>query len=101
MSAVEKRFDLVRRYYRLKRKLLGYDKLYDYDRYAPIFGDLPGCDWPTGRDIVQESYDALSPEAGKIIRHSSRRTGSTPSCALASAAERFHRVRFRAFIPTS
>jgi oligoendopeptidase F len=68
MSSVEKRFDLVQRYYRLKRSLLGYDKLYDYDRYAPIFGDLPGCDWATGREIVQESYDALSPEAGGIIR---------------------------------
>ena len=32
MSSVEKRFDLVQRYYRLKRSLLGYDKLYDTNR---------------------------------------------------------------------
>ena len=68
MSATEKHFPLVQRYYRLKGKLLGIDKLYDYDRYAPLAGDLPTCDWPTARSIVQESYDALSPDAGAVIR---------------------------------
>lgn len=68
LSAVEKKYGLVQRYYRLKQKLLKVDKLYDYDRYAPLFSDLPSCDWATARSIVQESYDSLSPEAGAIIR---------------------------------
>jgi len=68
LSAVEKKYGLVQRYYRLKQKLLKVDKLYDYDRYAPLFSDLPNCDWATARSIVQESYDSLSPEAGAIIR---------------------------------
>jgi oligoendopeptidase F len=68
MSATEKHYPLVQRYYRLKRRLLGLDQLYDYDRYAPLPGEMPRCDWPTGRQIVQESYDAFSPEAGKIVR---------------------------------
>ena len=68
MSSVEKRYDLVQRYYRLKGKLLGIDNLQDYDRYAPLFSDLPSCDWPTARSIVEESYTALSPDAGRIIR---------------------------------
>ncbi|HEX3314871.1 MAG TPA: M3 family metallopeptidase, partial [Gemmataceae bacterium] len=68
MSSVEKRYDLVQRYYRLKGKLLGIDNLQDYDRYAPLFSDLPSCDWPTARSIVEESYAAMSPDAGKIIR---------------------------------
>ena len=68
MSATEKHYPLVQRYYRLKRRLLGLDRLYDYDRYAPISGDMPSCDWPTGRQIVQESYDAFSPKAGGIVR---------------------------------
>jgi oligoendopeptidase F len=68
MSATERNFPLVQRYYRLKGKLLGLEKLYDYDRYAPISGDLPSCDWPTARRIVQESYEALSPNAGTVIR---------------------------------
>ena len=68
MQATERHYDLVQRYYRLKGKLLGLDKLYDYDRYAPLFPDAPACDWPTARRIVQESYDAFSPRAGAIIR---------------------------------
>ena len=34
MSTTEKHYSLVQRYYRLKGKLLGIEKLYDYDRYA-------------------------------------------------------------------
>jgi oligoendopeptidase F len=67
MSATEKHYSLVQRYYRLKGRLLKIDKLYDYDRYAPLSGEMPKCDWPTARSIVQESYDAFSPQAGTVI----------------------------------
>lgn len=68
ISATERHYDLVQRYYRLKGKLLGLDKLYDYDRYAPLFSDMPSCDWPTARRIVEESYQAFAPRAGNVIR---------------------------------
>jgi oligoendopeptidase F len=68
MAAAERYHDTVQRYYRLKGKLLGVEQLYDYDRYAPLFDDLPECDWPTARAIVEESYAAFSPDAGEIIR---------------------------------
>jgi oligoendopeptidase F len=68
LTATERHYPLVQRYYRLKRQLLGYDRLYDYDRYAPLSGDLPTCDWPTARHIVQESYTAFSPDAGKVVQ---------------------------------
>jgi len=68
LQATERHYELVRRYYRLKGKLLKLDQLYDYDRYAPIFDEMPACDWPTARRIVQESYEAFSPRAGGIIR---------------------------------
>lgn len=67
MTATERSFPLVQRYYRLKGRLLGVDKLYDYDRYAPLSGEMPTCDWPTAQAIVQESYDAFSPDAGRVI----------------------------------
>src|SRR5262249_39303395 len=54
----------VQRYYRPKVRLLGFYRLKDYDRYAPLFPDQPTCDWPTARRIVQESYEAFSPDAG-------------------------------------
>jgi oligoendopeptidase F len=68
MTATETHYPLVQRYYRLKGKLLKIDKLYDYDRYAPLSGEMPKCDWPTARSIVQESYDAFSPQAGSVVR---------------------------------
>lgn len=68
MSAARRNYGLVRRYYRLKGKLLGLEKLYDYDRYAPISGDVPKCDWQFARKLVEESYQAFSPRAGDIVR---------------------------------
>jgi oligoendopeptidase F len=68
MTAVERHHDVVQRYYRLKGRLLGIEPLYDYDRYAPLFPDLPECDWPRARQTVEESYQAFSPRAGSIIR---------------------------------
>ena len=38
VDAVSSRYDLVERYYRFKQKLLGYEELFDYDRYAPVPG---------------------------------------------------------------
>jgi oligoendopeptidase F len=68
MTATERHHGTVQRYYRLKGKLLGIEPLADYDRYAPLFSDQPTCDWPTARRIVQESYEAFSPDAGAVIR---------------------------------
>lgn len=68
LSATERHYPLVQRYYRLKGKLLKIDHLYDYDRYAPLPSEMPRCDWLTARSIVQESYDAFSPDAGAIVR---------------------------------
>lgn len=68
LAATERRQEIVHRYYALKRRLLGFDTLYDYDRYAPLFSDLPECDWPTARRVVQESYERFSPEAGAVVR---------------------------------
>jgi oligoendopeptidase F len=68
MTAAQRHQETVARYYRLKEKLLGLKPLYDYDRYAVLFSDLPGCDWATARRIVEESYEAFSPRAGSIVR---------------------------------
>ena len=36
VKTVNENTSIVEEYYNLKKELLGYDKLYDYDRYAPI-----------------------------------------------------------------
>src|SRR5262249_26850973 len=68
INAVERQPETVHRYYRLKARLLGLDELRDYDRYAPVFAEMPACDWPTARRIVLESYEQFSPRAGSIVR---------------------------------
>ncbi|MBY0526941.1 MAG: M3 family oligoendopeptidase [Gemmataceae bacterium] len=68
MTAAERHHSTVQRYYRLKAKLLKLDQLYDYDRYAPLFADLPTCNWSQARQTVVESYQAFSPRAGEVIR---------------------------------
>ncbi len=67
LTATERYHGTVQRYYRLKGRLLGLEQLDDYDRYAPLFADMPACDWPTAQSIVQESYQAFSPRAGAVI----------------------------------
>ncbi len=61
MRTCEARHDLVQRYYRLKRSLLGLDTLADYDRYAPIAAETATVSWPRCREIVLAAYDAFAP----------------------------------------
>ena len=69
VSAVCSRYDLVERYYFLKKKLLGYDELFDYDRYAPVCTQTgEGISWEEAREIVLTSFEDFSFEAAKIAR---------------------------------
>ena len=67
VQSVKKAYPLAQRYYRLKKKLLGLDKLYDYDRYASINSDEEKIPFERCREIVVSGYHAFSPEVGKII----------------------------------
>jgi oligoendopeptidase F len=68
VSAVAARYDIPRRYYALKARLLGLDKLADYDRMAPISSDSTQLPWDEARKLVEEAYGSFSPVAGDIIR---------------------------------
>lgn len=67
IDAVRGRYELARRWYRLKAKLLGVDKLADYDRMAAVTQDTDKIAWPEAKRIVRESYANFSPELGGII----------------------------------
>ncbi|MDZ4745232.1 MAG: M3 family oligoendopeptidase [bacterium] len=68
VSAVVGRYDLVERLFNLKKRLLGYDVLYDYDRYAPTGADSEMLTWNQAREIVLETYHAFHPETGNIAQ---------------------------------
>ncbi len=67
VEAVKGRYELARSWYRTKAKLLGVEKLADYDRMASIATDDAAIEWDQGRQIVQEAFDSLAPEAGEVV----------------------------------
>ena len=67
LEAVRRRNELPRRWYRLKARLLGLDRLADYDRMAAVTQEAERVPWPQARDLVLESYAAFSPELGRLV----------------------------------
>ncbi len=61
------RYDIVQRYYGLKKEMLGLDELHDYDRYAPL-PSLPDrlVTWNECREMVLTGFEAFSPEMADI-----------------------------------
>lgn len=66
VEAVTAKYNLVQRYYELKRSLLGYDKLYDYDRYAPLAKNRKQISWNRAREDVLEAYGDFHPKMKRI-----------------------------------
>lgn len=66
LDTCEAHYSLAQRYYRLKRRLLGLDVLFDCDRYAPVGSELPTVSWERCQEIVLEAYRAFSPRLGEI-----------------------------------
>ncbi len=69
IEAVTSRYDLVARFYTLKRRLLGYDEMHDYDRYAPVGEADTRYAWDDARDLVLHAYSDFHPEMGNIAGH--------------------------------
>jgi oligoendopeptidase F len=67
VEAVTARYDVVARYYRVKRQLLGVDQLFEWDRYAPIEEATRKIEWGDARDMVLGSYHRFSPRAGALV----------------------------------
>lgn len=68
IEAVRARYEVPRRWYRLKAQLLGLDKLADYDRLAPVSADEEHVGWNEARDLVLDSYSSFSDELGGIVQ---------------------------------
>ncbi|HEY1317496.1 MAG TPA: M3 family oligoendopeptidase [Gaiella sp.] len=67
IDATTSRYDLPQRYYRLKARLLGLDRLEHYDRFAPIAADPTRVSWDDARGVVVDAYSEFSEEAGSIV----------------------------------
>lgn len=67
VEAVRGRYEMARRWYRTKARLLGIERLADYDRMAAVATDEETIGWEDGRELVQSSFDSLSPQAGEVV----------------------------------
>ncbi len=68
IDAVRRRFEIPQRWYRLKARLLGIDRLADYDRSAPVVPEDLTFSYAQARELVLDTYDSFSSEAGRVVR---------------------------------
>jgi oligoendopeptidase F len=67
IEAATSRYDLPQRYYRLKARLLGLDRLDHFDRFAPVGSDGEKTSWDDARRIVVDAYSDFADETGEIV----------------------------------
>jgi oligoendopeptidase F len=66
IEAVRARYEIPRRWYRLKARLLGVERLADYDRMAAVTEDEVTFPFARAREIVLDCYSGFSPELGEV-----------------------------------
>lgn len=109
IEAVTSRYDIVARYYTLKRRMLGVDQLYDYDRYAPLPAAEGSYSWEKARRTVLQAYEKFDPLmaeiAGKFFEHSwidaAPRLGKRGGAYSASTVPSAHPYVFMNFTGTA
>ncbi len=67
VDATTSRYDVPQRYYRLKARLLGLDRLAHYDRMAPVAESAAKLTWDEARAVVVGAYADFSGEAGEVV----------------------------------
>jgi oligoendopeptidase F len=68
LSAVRNRYEVARRWYRLKARLLGIERLADFDRMAAVTQDDEPVEWEDAKELVLASYADFTPELGDPAR---------------------------------
>jgi oligoendopeptidase F len=66
VDAVRARHDIPQRWYALKARLLGVERLADYDRMASLATDDEMVGWDDARALVLDCYRSFSPELADV-----------------------------------
>ena len=66
VEAVKGRYELARRWYRTKARLLGIERLADYDRMAAVSARDEQVPWDEGRELVLDSFASFSDRASEV-----------------------------------
>ena len=73
VEAVQGRYSIPQRWYRLKAKLLGVERMHDYDRMASIASSEAEFGFNEARELVLDSYASFSPDLASIAEQLLRR----------------------------
>ena len=69
ISAVHDNMDIMYRYVKLRKKLLGLDELHMYDMYTPLISDVKmEVPFEEAKKIVAEGLNTLGEDYGKILK---------------------------------
>lgn len=68
VDAVVARYDLPQRWYKLKARVWGLDRIADFDRIASLTDDDERIEWPQAIEIVLDSYASFSPEMARLAK---------------------------------
>lgn len=68
IEATENSFEISQKYYAKKREILGFDKLFDYDRYAPILQDEKKYSFEEANDLVLKAFYEFDKDFGDIAK---------------------------------
>ncbi len=109
ITTVVEGYELVERYYRLKQRLLGLERLYEWDRYAPLPAGARTWHWTEAQRVVWEAYRDFSPEFGEIVArffeerwiHAAVRPGKQGGAYSASTVPSAHPYVFLNFTGTT
>lgn len=66
VGSVQEFYPVVQRYYGLKKRLLGLETMFEYDRYAPIMKNEARIPWNEAREMVLESFSDFNPDMASI-----------------------------------
>ncbi len=68
VGAVRARYDIPQRWYALKARLLGLDRIADYDRMASVADVEETVSWDEAREVVLDAYASFSEEMAGVAR---------------------------------
>ncbi|MGX6448026.1 M3 family oligoendopeptidase [Patulibacter sp. S7RM1-6] len=69
LDAVQEAYDVPQRWYRLKARILGVDRLADYDRMASVSAaDEREFGWAESTRLVYDSFSAFAPQMADVAR---------------------------------
>ena len=68
IDAVVGRYDIPQRWYALKARLLGVERIADYDRMASVATSASTIGWSAATEVVTDAYSSFSPEMSAIVQ---------------------------------